>query len=92
MSARCAKYQVVRGSRTVQVATCKGSGDGVLVTDGTTSGVDEPCTLFEVLEKVSVNEAKCALVQRAVDCDNVTLRDEVLQVLNATSFDGLASS
>lgn len=55
------------------MTTCKGSGDGVLVTDGTTSSVDEPCTLLEALEKVSVHEAKCALVQRAVDCDNVTL-------------------
>lgn len=79
-------------SRTVQVTTCKGSSYGVLVTDSTTSGVNEPCTLLEVLEKLSVDEAKCTLVQRAVDGDDVALRDEVLEVLDATSIDGLSSS
>jgi hypothetical protein len=74
------------------VTTCKGSSYGVLVTDSTTSGVDEPCTLLEVLEKLSVDEAECTLVQRAVDGDDVALRDEVLEVFDTTSLDGLGSS
>lgn len=47
--------------------------DVVLVADGTTCGVDEPCTFFEVLEEVSVDKAASALVQWAVDGHDVAL-------------------
>jgi hypothetical protein len=38
------------------------------------------------------DETECTLVQRAVDGDDVALRDEFLEVLDATSIDGLSSS
>jgi hypothetical protein len=45
-----------------------------------------------VLKKLSVDETECTLVQRAVDGDDVALRDEFLEVLDATSIDGLSGS
>jgi hypothetical protein len=62
----------------VQVAGLHGVGDGVLVADRAARGVDEPRTLLEVLEQVRVYEPARALVQRAVDRDDVALRDKVL--------------
>lgn len=69
-----------------------GLGDGVLVADGTTSGVDEPCTLFKVLEKIGVDESTGTFVEGAVDGDEIALRDELLEVLDAASIDGLGGS
>lgn len=67
-------------------------GDVVFVTDGTARGVDEPCALLEVLQELGVDETASALVQRAVDGNDVALRHEVLKVLDAARFDGLGSS
>jgi hypothetical protein len=69
-----------------------GLGDGVFVADGTTSGVDEPCTLLEVLEKIGVDESTGTFVEGAVDGNEITLRDELLEVLDAANIDGLGGS
>ena len=71
--------------------TLDGGSDIILVADSTTSGVDEPCALLEALQELCIDETTSALVQRAVDGDDVALRDEVLEVLDATSVDGLRS-
>ena len=62
---------------TRELTRLEGRGDGVLVTDGTTRGVDEPCTLLEVLKEISVDEAASTLMERAVDGDDVALYDVV---------------
>jgi hypothetical protein len=62
----------------VQVAGLDGIGDRVLVADRAACGVDEPRALLEVLEQVRVHEPARALVQGAVDRDDVALRDKVL--------------
>ena len=82
------------GSRSRDVLTCQlaalqGLGNSVLVADRTTSGVDEPSTLLEVLEEVSVHEAAGTFVQWAVDGDNIALGDEILEILDTTSVDCL---
>lgn len=69
-----------------------GLGDGIFVTDSATSGVDEPCTLLEVLKKFGVDESTGTFVEGAVNGDDIALRDELLEVLNAASFDGLGGS
>jgi hypothetical protein len=61
----------------VELTALDGRRDGVRVADGATRGVDEPGTLLEVLEQVGVDEPTGALVQRAVDGDDVALRDEL---------------
>ena len=59
--------------------------DRVLVADRAARGVDDPGALLEVLEQLGVAEAARALVQGAVDGDDVALGDEVLQVLDTAS-------
>jgi hypothetical protein len=66
--------------------------DGVLVTDGATGGVDEPCALLEVLQELGVDESASTLVQGAVDGDDVTLGDELLKVIDAAGLDSLGGS
>ena len=61
----------------VDLTALDGSSDSVLVADRATRGVDEPCALLEVLEQLLVHEPARPLVQRAVDGDDVALRDEV---------------
>ena len=61
----------------VDLTALDGSSDSVLVADRATRGVDEPCALLEVLEQLLIHEPACPLVQRAVDGDDVALRDEV---------------
>jgi hypothetical protein len=71
----------------VQVAGLDGVGDRVLVANRAARGVDEPRALLEVLEQVRVNEPARALVQRAVDRDDVALRDKVLEERNMVLSD-----
>ena len=65
-------------------------GDSILVADRAARGVHEPRALLEALEQLRVHEPARALVQRAVDSDDVTLRDELLEVRHAARADGLA--
>ena len=74
-----------------ELSAGKGSSNSVLVADGTTSGVDEPCTLLEVLEQLGVDQSTGTLVKRAVDSDNIALRDELLEVLDAARLHSLGS-
>jgi hypothetical protein len=76
----------------VQLARLNGRSDIVLVADGTTRGVYEPCSLLEVLEKFSVDESTGTFVEGAVDSDDIALRDELLEVNDAASVDGLGGS
>ena len=55
------------------LTTLQGSRNRVLVTDSTARGVDEPSTLLEVLEELSVDETASTLMERAVDGDDVAL-------------------
>ena len=70
---RCGLHVPDVTSVTVDLARLHSRGNGILVGDGATGGVDDPCTLFEVLEQVGVDEAACTLMQRAVDGDDITL-------------------
>jgi hypothetical protein len=76
----------------VKLTTLDGLGDSVLVADRTTGGVNEPSALLEVFEQLGVDETACAFVQGAVDSDDITLGNKLLQVLNAAGIDGLCSS
>lgn len=69
-----------------------GRRDGILVANGAASGVDEPCTLLEVLQEIGVDKSKCTLVEGAVDSYDIALRDEGLEVLDTAGFDCLSSS
>lgn len=44
--------------------------------------------LLEVLQQVSIHKTLRPLVQRAVNSDDITLRHELLQVLNTLRVDG----
>jgi len=66
-------------------------GNSILVADGTTSGVDEPCTLLEVLEQLGVHQSAGTLVKRAVDGNDIALRDKLLEVLDAAGIHSLGS-
>ena len=63
----------------------------VLVADRAARGVDDPRALLEVLEQLSVDEAARALVQGAVDGDDIALGDKLFQVLDAAGTDLLGS-
>ena len=76
---------------TRELAARERGGDVVLVADSSARGVDEPRALLEVLQKLSVDETACPLMQRAVDGDNVALGHKVLQVIDAARFDCLRS-
>lgn len=45
--------------------------------------------LLEVLQELGVDEVARALVQRAVDGDDVTLGNQILEVRNAAGVDSL---
>jgi hypothetical protein len=56
--------------------------DGFLVTDGSTSGVDQPCAFLEVLQQLCIYEASSPLVQWAVYSDDIALRNKFLKKSN----------
>lgn len=70
-----------------EVSALDGSLDGIGVADGTTSRVDEPGTLLHALDRVGIDEVLGALVEGAVDSNDVTLREEVLEVRHAACVD-----
>lgn len=63
---------------TRKVTAGQSTGNSILVTDGTTSGVDEPSALLEVLQEFVVDETAGTFVQRAVDGHDITLGYQVL--------------
>lgn len=74
-----------------EVARLEGLSDILLDNDGTASGVDEPSTGLHLRNEVLVEETAGLLVQGAVDGDNVTLGEHLLEILNTTATDLLLS-
>lgn len=72
------------------MARLQGLFDSGPVTDGTTSRVHDPCAFLDGLEQLLVEETACALVERTVDGDHVTLGDHFLQTLDTAGLDGLS--
>lgn len=70
-----------------EVAGLEGLGDILLDDDGTAGGVDEPSTGLHLRDEVLVEETAGLLVQGAVNSDNVTLGEHLLEVLDATATD-----
>jgi hypothetical protein len=70
-----------------EVAGLEGLGDILLDDDGTAGSVDEPSTGLHLRDEVLVEETAGLLVQGAVNSDNVTLGEHLLEVLNATATD-----
>jgi len=70
-----------------ELARVDGFGDILCDTERTAGRVDEPRALLHVRERLLVDDALGSLVQRAVERDNVALREEVLEVLDAASTD-----
>jgi hypothetical protein len=62
-----------------EVAGLESLCDILLDDNGTASGVDEIRALLHLADKFLVEETLGLLMQRAVDCDNVTLGDELLE-------------
>ena len=67
-------------SISIQLSTLESSGNIILITNGTASSIDKPSAFLEVLEQISIDKSTGSFVQRAVDSDNVTLRDKFLEV------------
>jgi hypothetical protein len=70
-----------------EVAGLEGLGDILLDNDGTAGGVDEPSTGLHLRDEVLVEETAGLLVQGAVNSDNVTLGEHLLEVLDTTATD-----
>lgn len=68
-----------------EVAVLEGIGNVLLDDDGATGGVDEPRALLHLGDEVLVEQTAGLLVERAVDGDNVTLCEHLLEVLNAAA-------
>ena len=51
-----------RTSVSGDLATLERAGNGVLVTNRTTRGVDDPCALLDVLQELVIYETNCAFV------------------------------
>jgi hypothetical protein len=70
---------------TGEVARLESSGDVLLDNDGTTGGVDEVRALLHLRDEVLVEHTLGLLVERAVDGDNVTLSEHLLESVNAAA-------
>lgn len=83
----------------VEVAARQSICDILLDDDGASGGIDEPCacnlltiltvvlwltlTLLHLRDEILVEQTSCLLMQRAVDCDNITLTQHLLEILDA---------
>lgn len=63
--------------------------DGIAVTNGAPSSVDQPRTRLHLADEFFVEETTSLLMKRAVDGDDITLRDHVLKFLHSSSLDSL---
>lgn len=59
--------------------------------DSTTSSVDEPSTLLHLGDELLVEHTLGLLVQRAVDSDDISLSEHLLEVLNSSATNFLGS-
>jgi hypothetical protein len=55
------------------LATLESCGNGIFIADGSTSSVDDPGAFLEVLQEIGVNKTPSALVEWAVDRDDIAL-------------------
>ena len=74
-----------------EVTGLEGLGDILLDDDSATGGVDEPSTGLHLRDKLLVEQTAGLLVERAVDGDNVTLSEHLLEVLDTAAADLLLS-
>jgi len=72
---------------TTEVTRLEGLSDILLDDDGTTGGVDEPRSWLHLGDELLVEETAGLLVKWAVDGDNITLGEHLLEVLNTTAAD-----
>jgi len=70
---------------TGEVTRLESSSDVLLDNDGTTGGVDEVGTLLHLGDEVLVEHTLGLLVERAVDGDNVTLGEHLLESVDAAA-------
>ena len=70
-----------------EVARVERGGNILLDDDGAAGGVDEPRALLHLGDELLVEQALGRLVQRAVDGDDVALRDHLLEALDAAAPD-----
>jgi hypothetical protein len=69
------------------VARLESIGNVLLDDDGATGGVNEPRTGLHLGDQLLVEQTAGLLVQGAVDGDNVTLGEHLLEVVDATAAD-----
>lgn len=72
-----------------EMARLESLGDVLLDDDSATGGVDEPGTRLHLGDQVLVEQTAGLLVQRAVDGDNVTLSEHLLEAVDAAAADFL---
>ena len=72
---------------TTEVTRLEGLSDILLDNDSTASGVDEPSTGLHLGDELLVEETAGLLVQGAVNGDNVTLGEHLLEIIDATAAD-----
>lgn len=72
-------------SITTEVAGLDGFSNVLLDDNGAAGGIDEPSALLHLGDEVLVEETKGLLVERAVDGDNVTLSEHLLEALDTTA-------
>lgn len=70
-----------------EVARLEGLSDILLDDDGTAGGVDEPSTGLHLRNEVLVEETAGLLVQGAVNSDDITLGEHLLEIIDATATD-----
>jgi len=69
------------------VAALESVDNSHAVADGTTGSVDDPGALLHLGDGLSVDEAASALVQRAVDGQDIDRGEELVESLDAASLD-----
>lgn len=77
-------------SITTEVARVERVRNGLGITNGTSSGVDEPRSWFHLGKKLLVEQALGLLVQGTVDGDDVALGEHVLERLDTSDLDRLS--
>lgn len=70
-----------------EVARLEGLGNVLLDNDSATGGVHEPCAGLHLGNELLVEQTTGLLVQGAVDGDNITLGQHLLEVLNTAAAD-----
>jgi hypothetical protein len=69
------------------VSALESLSNGVRVAYRTTSGVYQPSALLHLTDEILVEQAAGFVVKRAVDGDDVTLRDHLLERFDSSDSD-----